>query len=47
MLRFDPMRSPREGIPEDLRESLYATLAKHAWGAVERRGLRWVAVTAG
>ena len=41
-LRFDPERSPLEGIPFDLREPLYRIYMAHADGAVKRRGRIWI-----
>ena len=41
-LRFDPDKSPPEGIPSDIREPLYRLLVKHADGAVKRSGRRWI-----
>jgi creatinine amidohydrolase/Fe(II)-dependent formamide hydrolase-like protein len=41
-LRFDPERSPVEGIPVDLREPLYRLYMEHAAGTVLRRGRRWI-----
>jgi creatinine amidohydrolase/Fe(II)-dependent formamide hydrolase-like protein len=41
-LRFDPHRSPIDGIPADLRRSLYEILLQHAQGAVKRNGRIWV-----
>jgi creatinine amidohydrolase/Fe(II)-dependent formamide hydrolase-like protein len=41
-LRFDPERSPINGIPVDLREPLYWLYLEHAAGAVKRKGRRWV-----
>ncbi len=41
-LRFDPERSPAEGIPMELRESLYRIYLGHADGSVKRSGRTWV-----
>ncbi len=41
-LRFDPEKSPTEGIPVDLRERLYRIYLEHADGAVERSGRIWI-----
>ena len=41
-LRFDPARSPIEGIPYDLRLPLYRLLLDHSAGAVRRSGRMWV-----
>jgi creatinine amidohydrolase/Fe(II)-dependent formamide hydrolase-like protein len=41
-LRFDPERSPLEGIPLDLREPLYRIYMEHANGAVKKRGRVWI-----
>jgi len=41
-LRFDPEASPSEAIPADLRVPLYRIFARHAAGALERQGRRWV-----
>jgi creatinine amidohydrolase/Fe(II)-dependent formamide hydrolase-like protein len=40
-LRFDPERSPIEGIPVDLRIPLFKIYLKHAEGAVQRIGRSW------
>ncbi len=40
-IRFDPERSPIEGIPVDLRTSLYRTFLQYADGALERVGHEW------
>ncbi len=40
-LRFGQEKSPLDGIPVDLRKSLYRILLKHADGAVHRQGRRW------
>ena len=42
-LRFDPERSPVEGVPVDIRESLYHIYLQHAEGAVRRSGRVWIA----
>lgn len=41
-LRFDPERSPIEGIPLDLREPLYGLCLEHADGSAKRSGRRWI-----
>jgi creatinine amidohydrolase/Fe(II)-dependent formamide hydrolase-like protein/7-cyano-7-deazaguanine synthase in queuosine biosynthesis len=41
-LRFDPERSPVEGIPVDLREPLYRIYLEHAEGMVVRKGRTWL-----
>jgi creatinine amidohydrolase/Fe(II)-dependent formamide hydrolase-like protein/7-cyano-7-deazaguanine synthase in queuosine biosynthesis len=41
-LRFDPEKSPVEGIPVDLRERLYPLYMEHAEGTVLRKGRRWI-----
>jgi hypothetical protein len=41
-LRFDPERSPVEGVPVDIREYLYRLCLQHAEGAVRRSGRVWV-----
>lgn len=41
-LRFDPERSPLDGVPADLSLPVFKILAKHADGAVLRRGRKWV-----
>ncbi len=41
-LRFDPEKSPMEGIPVDLRKPLSTILLKHAMGAVKRQGRLWI-----
>ncbi|RPJ43895.1 MAG: creatininase family protein, partial [Candidatus Latescibacterota bacterium] len=40
-LRFDPIRSPIEGIPVEMRIPLYRLLLEHADGAVKRKGRAW------
>ena len=40
-LRFDPARSPVDGIPVDLRVPLYRLYLEHAEGAAKRTGRRW------
>lgn len=42
-LRFDPRRSPMDGIPVDLRRKLYPIFLQHVDGAVKRKGRKWVA----
>jgi hypothetical protein len=41
-LRFDPQRSPVEGIPVDLRLPLYRIYLEHTDGVVKRRGRTWL-----
>jgi creatinine amidohydrolase/Fe(II)-dependent formamide hydrolase-like protein/7-cyano-7-deazaguanine synthase in queuosine biosynthesis len=41
-LRFDPRKSPLDGIPKDLRKPLYRIMLDHSEGAVKRRGRRWI-----
>ncbi len=41
-LRFDPEKSPMEGIPIDLRKPLFTLLLKHTGGAVRRQGRLWI-----
>jgi len=41
-LRFDPQRSPVEGIPVDLRVPLYRIYLEHTDGAVKRSGRTWL-----
>ncbi len=41
-LRFDPEKSPVEGIPVDLREPLYRIYLEHAEGMVVRKGRTWL-----
>lgn len=43
-LRFDPDKSPEDGIPVDLRKPLYSLLLEYASGAVKRRGRTWIDV---
>jgi creatinine amidohydrolase/Fe(II)-dependent formamide hydrolase-like protein len=40
-LRFDPERSPIDGIPVDLRKTIYPIGMEHAEGAIQRRGREW------
>jgi creatinine amidohydrolase/Fe(II)-dependent formamide hydrolase-like protein len=40
-LRFDPERSPIDGIPGDLRTSLYRVFLEYADGALQRKGNQW------
>ncbi|MFH1833928.1 MAG: creatininase family protein, partial [bacterium] len=40
-LRFDPERSPLDGLPVDLRRPVYSILLEHAQGAVSRAGKSW------
>jgi creatinine amidohydrolase/Fe(II)-dependent formamide hydrolase-like protein len=42
-LRFDPERSPIDGIPADLRTSLYGIFLQYADGALQRAGREWKA----
>ncbi len=41
-LRFDPERSPIDGMPVDLRAPLFRTLLEHAEGALRKSGRLWV-----
>jgi creatinine amidohydrolase/Fe(II)-dependent formamide hydrolase-like protein len=41
-LRFDPERSPVQGIPTDLRRPLYHILQDYSQGAVQRSGRIWL-----
>jgi creatinine amidohydrolase/Fe(II)-dependent formamide hydrolase-like protein len=41
-LRFDPEKSPIDGIPSDIRKPLYQLLLQHANGAIKRVGRRWI-----
>jgi len=41
-LRFDAERSPLEGIPVELRESIYSIYLEHAGGATRKRGRNWM-----
>jgi len=41
-LRFDPHRSPIDGIPANLRKPLYKILLASAQGAVKRNGKLWI-----
>lgn len=41
-LRFDPERSPLEGIPVELREALYRIFLDHADGALRKTGRTWM-----
>jgi creatinine amidohydrolase/Fe(II)-dependent formamide hydrolase-like protein len=41
-LRFDPERSPVDGIPLDLRQTLYRILLAYTEGAVKRSGRVWM-----
>lgn len=41
-VRFDPERSPSDGIPADLRESLFRIFLEHSDGAVKRNGRLWI-----
>ena len=41
-LRFDPERSPVEGIPVELREPLYRIYLDHVEGALKRSGRTWL-----
>lgn len=40
-LRFDPERSPLDGIPSDLRRPLLRIYRQHTAGAVRREGRNW------
>ncbi len=40
-LRFDPRRSPIDGVPKQMRKALFNILLEHADGAVRREGRRW------
>ncbi|KPJ75999.1 MAG: creatininase [Deltaproteobacteria bacterium SG8_13] len=42
-LRFDPVRSPIDGIPVDLRVPLYRVFLQHSNGAVRRTNRSWKA----
>jgi len=41
-LRFDPERSPLEGIPVELREALHRIFLDHADGAIRKTGRTWM-----
>jgi creatinine amidohydrolase/Fe(II)-dependent formamide hydrolase-like protein len=41
-LRFDPEKSPLEGIPVELREALYRIYLEHADGAIRKTGRTWM-----
>ncbi len=41
-LRFDPQKSPIDGIPLDLRQPLYRIYLTHATGSVKRSGRSWI-----
>jgi creatinine amidohydrolase/Fe(II)-dependent formamide hydrolase-like protein len=41
-LRFNPEKSPIDGIPLDLRQPLYRILLTHAEGAVRRMERKWI-----
>jgi len=41
-LRYDPERSPIEGLPRDLRRPLLSILSEHTEGAMRRTGRSWV-----
>lgn len=41
-LRFDPVRSPLEAVPPDLRRPLFTILLAHARGALRRSSRTWV-----
>lgn len=41
-IRFDPVISPINAIPVDLREPLYRIYGEYAQGAVRRAGQRWI-----
>ncbi len=40
-LRFHPVQSPVDGIPDDLRKGVYTKFLEHAAGALTREGRRW------
>ncbi len=40
-LRFDPVASPLQSIPADIRKSLLSILAEYTQGAITRTGKRW------
>ena len=40
-LRFNPARSPIEGIPKELRRPLYSIYLQHAQGSVQKVGRVW------
>lgn len=40
-LRFDPEKSPLNGIPQDLRKPLYRIMLAYAQGAACRKGRKW------
>ena len=42
-IRFDPERSPQEGLPAELREPLYRIWRQHAGNALYRSGRSWIA----
>jgi creatinine amidohydrolase/Fe(II)-dependent formamide hydrolase-like protein len=41
-LRFDPVRSPIDATPADLREKVWGMFLRHAGGAVRRQGRLWI-----
>lgn len=41
-VRFDPQKSPIDGIPLDLRQPIYRIYLTHAAGAVKRSGRLWI-----
>lgn len=41
-LRFDPEKSPIDGMPQDLREPLYKILLEYTDGAARRVGRNWI-----
>ena len=41
-LRFDPYRSPVDGIPVDLREKLFRIYTEYTGGAVKKSGKLWL-----
>ena len=45
-LRFDPVKSPIESVPLDLRKPLYRIYLEHADGAVKLQGRMWLAFDA-
>jgi hypothetical protein len=40
-IRVDPIRSPIEGIPEDLRYPLFKIFSEHSYGAMRRKENGW------
>jgi len=45
-LRFDPERSPIDGIPVDLREPLVNIFRRYARGEIRREGRQWISFDA-